>query len=311
MVKILQVVVIILSWNRKKDTLETIKSLSSANTDGFKLEIMVVDNGSTDGSVEVLEKLGTRIKLIKNQVNLGFAEGNNVGIRDALARRFDYIALLNDDTVVDKDLVRNILREHQRYPKAGAISPKIYFAKGFEFHDRYKAADLGKVIWYAGGDIDWANVYGSNHGVDEVDNGQFNKVKEVDFATGCFVMYKPKAMKEAGLYDKRYFAYLEDADHAQRLKKAGWQVLYSPKGFLWHKVAQSSGIGSELNDYFLTRNRLIFGFKYASLRAKFALFRESIKLLFKGRKWQRIGIRDFYLRKRGKGSWASGPKGEK
>jgi len=96
---------------------------------------------------------------------------------------------------------------------------------------------------------------------------------------------------------------MEDADHAQRIKKAGYKVLYSGKGWLWHKVSQSSGIGSELNDYFLTRNRMIFGMRYASLRTKFALLRESIKLLLSGRKWQKIGIKDYYLGNLGKGSW--------
>lgn len=299
--KIPRVCVIILSWNRKNDTLETIKSLASSSVSGFKLEIMVVDNGSTDGSQEAVRKMP--IRLIELPENLGFAQGNNIGMKDALRRKFDYIALLNDDTFADQNLIKNILEEHQKYPRAGAISPKIYFAKGFEFKNKYRKSDLGKIIWYAGGDIDWDNVYGSNHGVDEVDTGQFDKVRETDFATGCFVMYKAKALKEVGLYDKRFFAYLEDADHAQRLKKAGWKVLYSPKGWLWHKVAQSSGIGSGLNDYFLTRNRMIFGMRYARLRTKFALLRESLKLLLTGRKWQKIGTRDFYFGRWGKGSW--------
>lgn len=303
-----KVCVIILSWNRKKDTLETVRSLAKSDTSGYELEIMVVDSGSTDGSQAAIKKLfsvliGVSTKIIELAENIGFAGGNNVGIKDALARGFDYVALLNDDTIVDKSLVKNILREHKKYKKAGAISPKIYFAKGFEYHDRYKKGDLGKIIWYAGGDIDWDNVYGSNHGVDEVDTGQYDKVSDTDFATGCFVMWKANALKSVGPYDDRYFAYMEDADHAQRLKKAGYRVLYAPKGWLWHKVSQSSGIGSTLNDYFLSRNRLVFGMRYASFRTKFALLRESIKHLLAGRTWQKKGVRDFYLGRLGKGSW--------
>lgn len=307
MAKIPHVAVIILSWNRKKDTLETIESLIKSNIRGFRMDIIVVDNGSTDGSVEAIENLQfskkIELKLIINKSNLGFAEGNNVGMRYSLKHGFDYIALLNDDTSVDENLVGNIIRQHEKYPEAGAISPKIYFAQGFEYHKKYKTSELGRVIWYAGGSIDWNNVYGSNYGVDEVDKGQFDQTRDTDFATGCFVMYKAKVLKDIGLYDKKYFAYMEDADHAQRTKRAGYRVLYSPKGWLWHKVSQSSGIGSELNDYFLTRNRMIFGMRYASLRTKFALFRESIKLLLIGRKWQKIGIKDYYLKKYGKGSW--------
>lgn len=306
-----KVSVIILSWNRKNDTLETIKSLVKSNINNFFMEIYVVDNGSSDGSQEAIKKLFKEIgksdnlstKITELDTNLGFAGGNNVGMRNALSRDFDYIALLNDDTLVDKDLVGNMIKEHLCFPDAGAISPKIYFTKGFEFHKKYKENGLGKVIWYAGGDIDWNNVYGSNHGVDEVDDGQYDEVRETDFATGCFVMYKAKVLKEVGLYDEKYFAYMEDADHAQRLKSKAWKILYSPKGILWHKVSQSSGIGSDLNDYFITRNRMRFGMRYASLRTKFALFRESVKILLTGRKWQKFGTRDYYLGRWGKGSW--------
>jgi len=79
--------------------------------------------------------------------------------------------------------------------------------------------------------------------------------------------------------------------------------LYTPKTKIWHKVARSSGIGSDLNDYFITRNRLLFGIRYTKFRTKFALVRESFKLLLTGRRWQKIGVRDFYLGRFGKGSW--------
>lgn len=326
--------IIIASWNRKKDTLETLESLVKSTIRDFQLEIVVVDNGSTDGSVEALEKyshkfmssaeetLGEKrggaeqicdnshkpiFKLIKNQTNLGFAEGNNIGIRYVLKNDSDYIILLNDDTIVDKNLVLQLINGAIRNKDAGILSPKIYFAKGFEFHkERYKRQDLGKVIWSAGGDIDWNNIYATNHGVDEVDRGQFDKVREIDFATGCCALIKKELIKKAGLFDAKYFAYFEDADLAQRVKKAGWKVLFFPEAYLWHKVSQSSGIGSDLNDYFITRNRMLFGMRYASLRTKFALIRESFRLLFNGRKWQKIGIKDFYLCKFGRGSWPKG-----
>jgi hypothetical protein len=299
--KLPKVCVIILSWNHKKDVLENIKSLQASNQNGFTMQISIVDNGSTDGTVEELAKLNIKVK--KLDKNYGFVKGNNVGIKEALDEGFDYIAVLNDDTVVDANLIRNILLEHQKNNRAGAISPKIYFAKGFEFHKRYKDSDLGHVIWYAGGLMDWKNIYGSNRGVDEIDHGQYDKTEETDFATGCFVMYKAKTLKEVGLFDEKYFAYMEDVDLSQRIKKAGWRVLYSSKGFLWHKVSQSSGIGSQHNDYYLTRNRMLFGLEYASFRTKLALIRESIKLLLNGREWQKVGIRDYYLGRFGKGSW--------
>jgi hypothetical protein len=299
--KLPKVCVIILSWNHKKDVLENVKSLQASNQNGFKMQISVIDNGSTDGTVEELTKLKIKVKELDK--NYGYVVGNNMGMEEAIEEGFDYIALLNDDTLVDADLVRNILLEHRKNEKAGAISPKIYFAKGFEYHKKYEISDLGHVIWYAGGRVDWENIYGSNRGVDEVDHGQFEKTEETDFATGCFVMYKAKALREVGLFDKKYFAYMEDVDLSQRMKREGWAVLYSPKGHLWHKVSQSSGIGSEQNDYYMTRNRMLFGMKYGSLRTILALIRESLKLLLSGRQWQKIGIRDYYLGRFGKGSW--------
>jgi hypothetical protein len=97
--------------------------------------------------------------------------------------------------------------------------------------------------------------------------------------------------------------YMEDVDLSCRLKEKGWKVSYCGSAHIWHKVARSSGIGSDLNDYYITRNRLIFGFRYAKLRVKTALFKEAVKFLFVGRKWQKIGVMDYFLGKFGRGSW--------
>ena len=306
MAKLPNVYILILSFNRRDDTLATLESIERLNVAGFKLTTLVVDNASKDDSVKALRNFkmsNGRFLLIANKTNLGFSEGNNVGLRRALGQGADFVMVLNDDTIVEANLICDLLAVFKKYPKAGILAPKIYFAKGYEYRSRYKKEDLGKAIWYAGGDIDWKNVYGTNHGVDAVDKGQFDKVSETDFATGCCLFVRREVLKEVGLFDKRYFAYLEDADFSQRAKKSGWKVLYAPPAHLWHKVSQSSGIGSELNDYFITRNRMLFGLTYAPLRTKAALIRESIRLLFKGRKWQKIGIRDFYLGRFEKGSW--------
>jgi len=308
----MKVFTIILNWNRKEDTLSCMKSLKESRIRDFELEIVVVDNGSTDGSQQVIAKYvkqakagsDRKWKLIRAKENTGFVVGNNIGIKYALNEGADYVILLNDDTIVEKNCLYNLVKFANKRKDIGLISPKIYFAKGFEFHKaRYKDKELGKVFWYAGGDMDWNNIYGSNHGVDEVDKGQYDKTKETDFATGCCILIRREVLDKLGLLDKKYFAYYEDSDFSQRARKAGWKVVYYPLAHLWHKVAQSSGIGSGLNDYFTTRNRLLFGIRYASFRTKFALIRESFRLLLSGRKWQKIGVRDFYLGRFGKGSW--------
>ena len=310
----MKVSIIILNWNRKKDTIECLESIEKLQISDFKLEIVVVDNASSDGSQKAVEqafknlaKKNVFCKQIRNKTNLGFAAGNNVGMKYALDSGADYLLVLNNDTEVNEDLIKKLLEVANEHPKAGVISPKIYFAKGFEFHKkRYKKQDLGKVIWYAGGDMDWDNVYGSNYSVDEVDKvdkGQFEKTKETDFATGACMFLRSKALENVGLFDEKYFMYLEDVELSQKLKKKDWEVLYTPKTKIWHKVAQSSCIGSDSNDYYITRNRFLFGMRHTTLRTKFALIRESIRFLLIGRKWQKIGTRDFYLGRFGKGSW--------
>lgn len=307
----LKITIVILNWNRFEDTKECLLSLSKIDQPDFKLDVLVVDNGSEKSQISKLEKYVNSftsnfflVALIKNNKNFGYAKGNNVGIQIAIDKASDYVLVINNDTQVKEDFLNKLLNVANKDPKIGALTPKIYFAKGYEFHkSRYKNEDLGRVIWSAGGDIDWNNVYGSNHGVDEVDNGQFNKHKNTDFATGACVLYKKEALLESGLFDERYFLYLEDTDLSMRIKNKGFKIAYVPDAIIWHKVAQSSSIGSDLNDYFITRNRLLFGFTYSSTRAKLALFKESIRFLISGRKWQKKGVIDFYLRKFGKGSW--------
>jgi GT2 family glycosyltransferase len=145
---------------------------------------------------------------------------------------------------------------------------------------------------------------GKHRGVDEVDKGQYDVEKETDFSSGCCMGIKKEVFGKVGFLNERYFLYYEDNDYSQRVKEAGYKVIYTPKAVLWHKNAGSvGGSGSNLQDYYITRNRLLFGMTYASLKTKLALFKESIKFLLNGRKWQKKGVLDFYLRKFGKGGY--------
>lgn len=299
-----QVSLVVLNWNRLSDTLECLKSLKCLfRTSKYSIQIIVVDNGSTDGSVEKLKKQ-KGITLLQNKENLGFAGGNNVGMKYAIKHGADFVLVLNNDTIVSRDLALRLIEAAEKNKKVGIFSPKIYFAEGFEFHkDLYRENELGRVIWYVGGIMDWKNVLGSNYGVDDVDVGQYQETREIDFATGACMLIRRELIDGIGYFDEKYFLYLEDADYSLRAKKAGWKVIFVPEAKLWHKVSQSSGIGSNLNDYYIARNRLLFGLKYAPIRAKIALLRESIQLFLKGRKWQKKGVEDFFKMKFGKGSF--------
>jgi len=302
-----KVSLIILAYNGIDLTLEVLRCISSLDLTGINAETIVVDNASKDETAKKLANYSLPnmpFKLIKNKENLGFAGGNNVGIRFAIKNGSDYVLLLNNDIYFPKDVLQVLVKEAEENKQIGIISPKMYFAKGYEFHKkRYKEKDLGKVIWYAGGIIDRKNVYSSHRGVDEVDKGQYDIQEETDFANAALVLIRTKLFKDIGLLDKKYFLYWEDVDLCERARENGWQIVYTPKTHMWHKVSVSAGgPGSETNDYFITRNRLVFGFKYMSLRTKFALFRDSIRLLSIGRSWQKRGVIDFYLRRLGKGS---------
>ena len=282
------VVISLLNFNGKKNTLECLESLKNVKRDNFKLTIVVVDNASTDASPSVISNLKSQIsnlKFIKNANNLGFAGGNNVAIKYALENGANYVLILNNDTYVDKNFLEELLKASEKDEKIGILVPKIYFAPGFEFHkDRYRKNELGKVFWYAGGKMDWANVIGHHRGVDEVDRGQFDKTEETELATGCCMLIKREVIDRVGMFDDKYFLYYEDADLCVRAKKNGFKIMFVPKSIIWHKNAGSAGgSGSVLQDYYITRNRLLFGFRYAPIRSKFALFRESLGILFRGR----------------------------
>jgi len=212
--------------------------------------------------------------------------------------------ILNNDTKIDPGLAQNLAKEFNS-KKVGMAVPKIYFYPGFEFHqDRYQKTDQGKVIWYAGGRIDFKNVLGVHDNVDEVDSGKFNKKKNVTFASGCCFLISRQILDKVGLFDDRYFLYLEDADLSQKVIRAGYKIVYQPKAKLWHKNAESTGgSGSGLQDYYFTRNQLIFGFRYAPFRAKLALMRQALRLIVFGRKWQKRGVIDFFTHKLGRGSY--------
>jgi len=299
--------IIVLNWNHPKLTLECLKSIENLKLpSSVVLHVIVIDNNSTDDSENILSKSTVKnatYHFIRNEHNLGFAGGNNVGISHALSTKSDYILILNNDTVLDTNLLGELLKSAEKNTKS-ILTPKIYFAAGYEFHKkRYSAKQRGKVIWSVGGTIDWNNVYGTNRGVDEVDKGQFEEETEVDFASGACMFFPSEIIDTIGTFDEKYFLYLEDTDFCMRAKQKGYNTLYVPKACLWHKVSQSSEIGGRLNDYFITRNRLLFAQRYAGLRTRFALFRENIRLVLYGRVWQRRGVIDYYISRYGKGSW--------
>lgn len=298
--------IVIVNFNTREITLNCLKSLHKLKAIDFNISTVVVDNGSSEEfNIKEKDFEDLNLKFIRSKENLGFTGGNNLGIKFALDSNANYVMLLNNDTFVNEELILKLFNSAEENLTAGIVVPKIYFARGYEYHkDRYKKEELGKVIWYAGGETDWKNVISYHRGVDEVDKGQFDNRKETNFATGCCMFIARKVLEKIGMLDDKYFLYYEDGDFCQRVKKAGFKIIYEPKAFLWHENSGSTGgSGSHLQDYYISRNRMLFGIRYAPFRSKLALIKESLRILGSGRKWQKKGIMDFYLNKFGKGSY--------
>ena len=222
---------IIVNYNTPKETEAAIRSAVAAKSDGFRHQVIVVDNGSKDPFKLPKDLNRAPIELIRSEANLGFTGGNNLGMSHAVKEyQTDYFFLLNSDAEVEKNGVQALYEAIKDDPKAGVAVSKIYFTKGFEFHRKnYKKSEKGKVLWYAGGSIDWPNLAAFHRGVDEVDRGQFDQQTTCDFATGCAFFIKRVVTEHVGILDKRFFLYSEDADWSLRVKKAGYKIVFVPE----------------------------------------------------------------------------------
>lgn len=221
--------IIIVHYNTPQETKDCLKSLQDIKTQGFEHSVIVVDNGSKKPLKLSQSYLGKNTEIIRSESNLGFTGGNNLGMSYAIKNyQSDYLLMLNSDTVVDSDFLQVLYETLKNDSKAGIVAPMIYFYKGAEFFPKsYRRDQKGKVIWYAGGSIDWLNITAFHRGVDELDRGQFDQQKTSDFATGCTLLVKREVIERAGILDKKFFLYFEDVDFCLRAKKAGFSILFA------------------------------------------------------------------------------------
>jgi GT2 family glycosyltransferase len=254
-----KVSIVVLNWNGRDDTLECLESLRSV--DYPYCEVIVVDNGSADGSVGAIAARFPEVKLIETGENLGYAGGNNAGINYVLGGDAEFLLLLNNDTKVDPELVSRLVSAARNYPDAAFLSPKIYF-----YSEPTK-------IWFAGGK--WveekARFFHLGYGVSDATN-QFNAVVDVDYVCGCALFARTSVIRQIGLLDERFFLVFEDVDWCYRARKAGYRSLFVPDAFLWHKASSSfGGSTSPVISYFHSRNRLLWGRKHLSTGGFLAL----------------------------------------
>lgn len=247
-----QVFIILLNWNGYTDTAECVWSLCRITYPFFV--VVIVDNGSGDNSVARLREEFTDIILLENKENLGFAGGNNVGIRYALENGADYVLLLNNDTVVEEGFLDVLVRvaESGSSEKVGIVGPKIY-----------SGLPGSTVLWEAGGGIDWRIGKAYHNGFEETDRGQWDGVRDVDYVSGCAMLIKRDVLEKVGLLDERFFLYYEETDFCARAREEGYRVVFVPEARIWHKVSNTTGgaYGPVLT-YYMTRNRLLFMQRY-------------------------------------------------
>ena len=222
------IAIIVLTWNGRELTLDCLRSLDAVTTPGVR--VIVVDNASSDGTADAIRsQYGGRITLIENPTNAGFAAGNNAGIERALRDGADFILLLNNDTLVAPDFVDRLLEPLRDAPDIGITAPKIYFA---EPRDR---------IWFAGGVISMWKGTARHIGIRETDRGQYDRERDIDYATGCALLARRTVFETAGTLDPAYRAYFEDADLCVRARRAGFRIRYVPAARVWHRISASTG----------------------------------------------------------------------
>lgn len=261
--------VVLVNYNGWKDTIVCVDSIKRSKD---APHIIVVDNGSPNESVTELKKALPDLDLVESKENVGFSVGNNIGIKKALRMGAKVVYILNNDTEVDPNLFYRSYRYVEG--KNRIAGGKIYYAKGYEFHDEQKGK--GNILWYAGGSMDWSMALSKHDGVDEEDRGQHGKIRDVDFITGCFIAVPRRVFSRIGYLDEPFFLYLEDSDYCLKAKRAGIEVKYNPSLIIHHRNSSSTVAGSPLVDYYITRNRFFIGRRYGSMRLFFALIREAL-----------------------------------
>jgi hypothetical protein len=218
------VAVVVPNWNGKDEIPACLDSLQKQSV---KAEIIVVENGSTDGSVELISSLYPDVTLLKQPKNLGFAGGVNVGIRYALQKGYTYVALFNNDAVADKDWLGQLVSVLGKNDNAGIATCKFM--------------DIEKKHLDSTGDIytTWGLPYPRGRG--EKVSAEYDKEVEIFGASGGASLYRGEMLQHIGLFDEKFFAYYEDVDISYRAQLAGWKVLYVPKAIAYHQIGATSG----------------------------------------------------------------------
>lgn len=285
------VAVILVNYNGEKDTIKCLESLQQLSYSDYM--IIVVDNNSNISSKKILREVQSRLcfKLIESEVNGGFAAGNNLGIVYALEKNAEYIVLLNNDTVVEKDFLEKLIEVGQNDPACGICTGTIYYE------------DERNKVWCAGGSFNPKTFKAELTGAGQKDYVRPSEAQEITFACGCCMCIKAELLKKDGLLAEDFFMYEEDVEFCYRVRKAGWKIYYAPSAVIYHKVSASTGgmkKPSALTQYYTVRNRFLFIrssamgiWRYVSYGYSLAMYTYYCMIRYFDLKYLGIALRDF------------------
>lgn len=283
--------IITINYNGLNDTCALIETIP--NND--KLEVIVVDNASKnqEDEADTISKKYPHVKVIKSEKNLGFAGGNNLGIKAAQGK---YLFFINNDTIFKDFNIQALINRLESSPTIGVVCPKIRFAWGSNPIQFTGYTPLTKIT-----------VRNQSIGFGEADEGQYDTPHPTPYAHGAAMLIKREAIEKTGLMPECFFLYYEELDWSMMFTRAGYQIWYEPQCTIYHKESQSTGQNSPLRTYYIVRNRLLLVkrnwdgltkyFTYAYLIGVVGV-RDILKYVLIG-KWELVkatfqGIRDFY-----------------
>ena len=233
--------IITVNYNGLKDTCELIDSIPFNDS----MEVIVVDNASQQDEATAIQQKYPQVKVIRSEKNLGFAGGNNMGIKAAHGK---YIFLLNNDTVLKPQTsdIRHLIECSESSPKVGIVCPKIRFAWDNNPIQFTGYTPLSKIT-----------IRNKAIGFGEEDKGQYDSPHPTPYAHGAAMMLKKEVIDKVGLMPECYFLYYEELDWSMMITRAGYEIWYEPACTIYHKESQTTGQDSPLRTYYITRNRLL------------------------------------------------------
>ena len=292
---------VVVAYNYWEQTLACLRALSDVTYPAWTM--LLVDNGSTDGTAEVAAQAFPQVCILRQDENRGYAGGANIGVARALANGADYILLLNNDVRVPSNMPSALIATAEADPHIAVVGPKIYYA------------DEPRRLQSVGGTLNWRTMHVQLIGQGELDQGQYDCAKEVDFVSGCAMLIRAQAWYAIGEFDPAYFLYYEEVDWCLRARRDGWKVMCIPCAAVWHADQTSTGAEPGLVTYYTTRNRLLLAQRYADRWTRLTIYVDMLQragqgmynLLASHRRSEAVAtlraVRDFVSGRLGRGSY--------